>query len=715
MKLKFYTLLGICFFLVSSLDAQQTIEFRINGVATNVDDEDGWGAGDSDPQWEFEIIDNYGISDNDNYELSETNCAGTRTYSNTFFTQAYDCELPTSFDFIFRGLEDDPIGSDANSGFRTFSFNTSTLNTSGPTGWQDVFGGSGWVQVRASGDACGGTVLNTPVLTQGSGSVRYQIRLQYRVSGTPADLCKDECNDPYVLPTTAQFNCSGSQTVTPVGLTINAREPADASESLIPTTGIGGGSCDVEGSRPEDIWIRTTIADSTGGVLLTFTNNGGCDGFGCETKIAYAWYTSSNGTCSGLEFRGCDETSCFFGCSNGQIQVDGRPGEDVWIRVWEAPGGTNPFGDGDQGFSITINNVRPTAPADRCYTALPLGPLGCNYQATSPDAGTYAEPDASNWTAGAHPGGICQDGDGNPSTNTIWNSNENMVWYTFSHPGGPFNVAVDNMNCVGGAATAQLGVFSNSGTAQNPSCDLGAETGYGCSVGVGQVQLSIPVLPAGDYILVVDGNAGAQCTWEFYETIGGNLLPVQLVSFDAIFNETSKMVDLYWESTEEENFAGFTIERSTDAVEFYPVDFVPAKGTAPGDLNHYSYQDNGYPRIDVVYYRLRLDDLDGSFRYTHVKAVSPNLEAVGVSVLYDLYPNPVVNTLFVPFQTVKEDEVHAVIYDMSGKVVKEIVQGQQYLPGYHILEADVADLPQGIYVLRFTAGVISEMQRFVKY
>ena len=474
---------------------------------------------------------------------------------------------------------------------------------------------------------------------------------------------------------------------------------------------MAGVTCTYDGSSAQDVWIRTRIPDTTGGVIIRFENRGGCTGFLCQTNITYAWYTSSNGTCTGLEYRGCDAVSCFLGCGNGEIRVDGRAGEDVWVRIWE---------EDDQGFQLTINQITPTAPADRCYTAMPLGTTGCNYQGTSPTSGPYAEPDIATWVQTAHPDlnpltcidCICQDGDSNPLTNTVWLSNENMVWYTFTHAGGPFNVAVDNMSCSGVAATAQIGVFSNSGTPTSPTCNLATETGYGCSVGVGAVQLAIPVLPAGNYILVVDGNAGAQCSWIFRETIGGPLLPLQLMSLEGAYNETSRNAELTWTAANEEDFYGYVIERSLDAVTYENVGFV-AGVAAPGIEANYDFVDANVPMAEVVYYRLRMEDMDGSYRNTNTIAITPKVHSDGVSVLYNPYPNPASDRLYIPFNTVQDDKITAVIYDMSGKLAKEIHNMEPYSAGYHIMEVSMADLPAGVYVLRFTAGNITEMKQII--
>jgi hypothetical protein len=677
-------LLIVFAFIGIHTNAQKTIQFRINGVANNLGDMDGFGLGASDPQWNYEIDDNtFGISDNDSYELSGTNCAGIRSHLNTFFSQEYDCELPTSFDFIFRGFEDDAIGSDANSGDRTFTFVTAGMNTTGNGVWYNVFGGSGWVEVRASGTTCGAT-LNTPYAVQGSGGVRYQIRLQYRVTGT--SLCNDECASPYVLPTAAQYDCGPTQTSTPLNVDINATEPADASQFSHTMAGV---TCTYDGASPEDIWVRTTVPDSSGGVVIQFENEGGCSGVLCQTNITYAWYTSSNGTCSGLQYRGCDAVSCFIGCSDGEIHIDGVAGEDVWVRIWE---------EDDQGFDITINEITPTAPGDMCYTAQPLSGVGCNYQATSLTSGPYAEPDIASWTAGAHPGGVCQDGDSNPATNTIWASNENMVWYTYTHSGGDFNLAIDNMNCTGGAATAQIGVFSNSGTPASPSCDLASETGYGCSVGQGAIQLSIASLPVGNYIIVVDGNAGAECDWTFTDFIGNDPLPVEMFNFKAVLNHPEE-VELTWTTGSERDNDYFLIQRSVTGYDWEDVTTVMGAGNSTHAINYRAYDYEPY--TGVSYYRIAQVDFDGTTTYSDPQSINNN-------ILTDIkvYPNPANSQLTIEFDG--EDETNFQIVNQVGQLIPTdvfIVKDKAKIY--------VGDLPEGIYFIRVSRNGFLQTEKFM--
>jgi hypothetical protein len=343
---------------------------------------------------------------------------------------------------------------------------------------------------------------------------------------------------------------------------------------------------------------------------------------------------------------------------------------------------------------------------------MPLTGTGCNYQATSPDAGTYAEPDLTSWTSAAHPGGICQDGDNNPATNTVWASNENLVWYTYTHAAaGPFSIAVDNMLCTGGAASAQLGLFRNLGTTASPTCNLATTTGVGCAVGVGAVELVLANLPAGNYILVVDGNAGAECSWVFRDRIGGTLLPVRWIGFEGEMAEDQRQTQLRWQTADEEINRGFFVQRSLDGIQFDEITFVESNGT--GD---YQYNDTELPNAPILYYRLRQLDANGDAMFSKIIAISTNLNNNGVSVLHEPFPNPAFDQLTLPFYTSVPDKISLWLYDASGRIVLQPLHQQPYNEGQHHLQIQLpAELPAGIYTLRFQSGQGTEIKRFAKY
>ena len=666
--MKRHLLLTFSLLIGSLAFSQKTVQFRISQVYSDVDDMDGFGAGASDPQWDYQITDNFGINDGTNTELSGTNCPFWRTLNDQFFSQEYDCQVPANYTFVWSGREDDAIGSDANTGNQTVVISGAAINLN-QTGWTSI----ATYTATAGGDNC-----------SGGGTVTWRVVLQYRVLG--GSLCNDECTDTYSLTTAQEYVCGLTQTSTALNVDINATAPGTATDFSYSTAGI---TCTIDGSSPEDVWVSTQIPQNSGGVTIQFENEGGCTGFLCQTNITYAWYTSSDGTCAGLEYRGCDAVSCFIGCSDGEITVSGYAGETVWVRIWE---------EDDQGFDITINEITPTAPADLCYTVLPLTGFGCNYGATSPATGLYAEPDIGSWVqtgqADLNPltcaTCICQDGDSNPATNTVWLSNENLVWYEFSTTVmEDFNLAVTDMSCTGGAATVQMGVWSQPSSGN--ICDFnGSGTngvqGYGCSVGIGNVQLTIPNLPPGDYLLLVDGNAGAQCDWTFAETIGDFPLPVEFVTFEALLNNNEE-VELRWSTAFEQDNDFFTIEKSRNGLSSWEfVTHVDAVGNAV-EMNNYYVKDLN-PMIGVSYYRLKQTDIDGQYKYFTIKMIENTNDLVTV------FPNPAKDQVNISSNKINDADVSLI--SSEGQLV-ELPLG---IINDGMMTLDVSNVPNGVYFVR---------------
>jgi hypothetical protein len=510
----------------------------------------------------------------------------------------------------------------------------------------------------------------------------------------------DDCFSAPTLPFSEPFDCSTlAQQPLSVSYDFNRSNGARATPS-----GIAPLAADCQGvANPEDVWLSLQIPPKTGGVEIQFENKGGCIANGslniCQTDVAYAWYTTSTGDCSGLEFRGCGKVTCLVGCSDGKIRVDGRPGERVYVRLWE---------EQDQGFDIQINQLKPTAPADKCYTALPLEGIGCNYEATSPKSGPYAEPD--NWGAFAHTGtSFCDP----PTNQQLWATNENLIWYTFNQPvAGPLTLNIQNISCqgLGITPTLQMGVFSNAGGPQNPSCDLNLETAYGCAVGTGAVALHLPSLPAGEYLLVVDGTGGNQCTWEFR---GDNVFPVNLVSFEAHREERAAV--LSWVTTDEVNNAGFEILRAEEGGAFEAVDFLEAQPAPNGPDGRYEYQ---YLDVSIFeggrfQYRLKQVDLDGSYTMSDVVEVSLPVDAQAVS-LGRIYPNPVREELHIPFVLGQQAWVRLDLVSMNGQQHRYFPEGMKsFGQGKHEIVWDLTSLPRGLYVLRFQAGGKAQTRRVV--
>lgn len=163
MKISLLILSTLFFQLISF--SQRTVEFRITTVSSDIGDMDGFGSGDSDPQWDASMSDGVNSS-NFSHEQSGTNCPGVLTLNNTFFSRSYNCALPNSFAFQWRAFEDDGVGADANTGFQNVTINSSSLTAT-------TFTTIATYSATASGTRC-----------PSGGTVTWTITLQYRVIGS---------------------------------------------------------------------------------------------------------------------------------------------------------------------------------------------------------------------------------------------------------------------------------------------------------------------------------------------------------------------------------------------------------------------------------------------------------------------------------------------------------------------------------------------------
>ena len=190
---------------------------------------------------------------------------------------------------------------------------------------------------------------------------------------------------------------------------------------------------------------------------------------------------------------------------------------------------------------------------------------------------------------------------------------------------------------------------------------------------------------------------------DYSYTTACSALPLALLSFEA--TQSSGDISLQWETTNEINTSGFDIERSTDGINFQAIGVAQATGSRT--LNHYSYTDKiGNKLHGIIYYRLRMTDVDGKFSLSNVEKV--NIDSRESLVLF---PNPVRDELgFVLSSKMQSIEVR--IMDQIGntliqKRIENITPGSRN-------KIDVSFLPVGIYMIRLAGKNYNTTQRFVK-
>lgn len=172
----------------------------------------------------------------------------------------------------------------------------------------------------------------------------------------------------------------------------------------------------------------------------------------------------------------------------------------------------------------------------------------------------------------------------------------------------------------------------------------------------------------------------------------GSSLPVELLSFQAVFNEDQ--VDLYWVTASESNSSYFVVERSKDGTIWDEVVRVEAAGNSNSEIEYYDYDVE--PLYGRSFYRLVEYDNNGDHQTFNIVPVE-NLE--GGLVAFDIFPNPTTqDNINLSFKGFEGKEFLVVLRDISGKEYYskvEIVNTDDEIIAY---SPDV-NIPRGVYLV----------------
>ena len=173
-------------------------------------------------------------------------------------------------------------------------------------------------------------------------------------------------------------------------------------------------------------------------------------------------------------------------------------------------------------------------------------------------------------------------------------------------------------------------------------------------------------------------------------------LPVELTALDAV--KSGATVDLRWKTASETNNAQFVVERKRSEGQWSEIGAVEGAGTTETP-QAYRFTDARPPfEADALTYRLKQVDLDGSVSYSKTITVKRAVEEV---TLQAPFPNPVRRQATIQFAVPERKKVTLRLYDVLGRRVKTLVDGQQ--DGRQQAQFDVSGLSSGVYFLRLRA------------
>ena len=179
-------------------------------------------------------------------------------------------------------------------------------------------------------------------------------------------------------------------------------------------------------------------------------------------------------------------------------------------------------------------------------------------------------------------------------------------------------------------------------------------------------------------------------------------LPVELASFNAYAADNGNIVE--WTAATEIDFYMYTVERATNPTSFSALAEVAPKGTAYSEAVYTSQDLN--PSA-TTYYRLRMEDLDGTVEYSDVAAVNrDDIKGGGVRV----FPNPARDqvTIDVELGIADNGRVGVVLTDLAGRELRawNLTAGER-------TNVSLSGIPAGIYNLSSVSATGFATQRLV--
>jgi hypothetical protein len=231
------------------------------------------------------------------------------------------------------------------------------------------------------------------------------------------------------------------------------------------------------------------------------------------------------------------------------------------------------------------------------------------------------------------------------------------------------------------------GIYASNGT--NPIVffrdDITAPTP--CESGPGLVR----------YISLSTSTSTAGQVGTFWTNLVSSVLPVSLTTFNA--QKTGNDALLQWQTGTEVNTAYFNVERSYDGITFNSISKVNAKGLS---ANTYTYNDVAGLSSGNTYYRLKITDNNGNYKYSSVVRLA-NGQGIKVSV----FPNPATDVVTV--SGLKANDIIKLLA-IDGKLLL-----QQNASGAQSTIVNIAKYKPGTYILQVQNDAAVSQQKIIKY
>lgn len=177
------------------------------------------------------------------------------------------------------------------------------------------------------------------------------------------------------------------------------------------------------------------------------------------------------------------------------------------------------------------------------------------------------------------------------------------------------------------------------------------------------------------------------------------LMPIENLSFYGYYNNLENV--LHWEISAEFSYDYFEIQKSLDGVNFYKIGSTENSNYSPTKEN-YMFLDND-PLPDNNYYRLRIVDFHGQFRYSNLIDV---VVSENIADNLSLYPNPTNNIITI--EAYHDGIKTFYLANALGETLQTIRTEK------NSISINLNTISSGVYFIKMENSVNSQAQMFVK-
>jgi len=276
--------------------------------------------------------------------------------------------------------------------------------------------------------------------------------------------------------------------------------------------------------------------------------------------------------------------------------------------------------------------------------------------------------------------------------------------YSFVTGMTPCFYQASGYNLTGGVANSWFAIPLTSSFPYNPNLSLVVEikVSGGAGNNISLMNTTAPCRLFGGYGSTVATTAVGVANMGL--SMIATPLPASVTHFDG--QQLNNTDVLKWSTSSEINNAYFNVQHSSDGINFNTIAKVNSSAVNGNSNVNIDYQAvNEKPLAGHNYYRLEQVDINGANSY--------NSEVIDLKRNSDnsisIYPNPARNTVNVELSLTKISNLHIIIRDLSGKIVKQEKAISNV--GMNLVPVDVQNLTAGMYMVEV---MVNDKSSFTK-